>query len=86
MELKDTIEMMNSDNYQERFKAEYYQLKIRIEKLSAMLKDYKAGKLKFEPSCSYELLFSQLIYMQNYLDILLERAKFENIDLWVYKK
>ncbi len=25
MELKDTIEMMNSEDYKERFKAEYYQ-------------------------------------------------------------
>ena len=33
MELKDTIEMMNSDDYKERFKAEYYQTKIRYEKL-----------------------------------------------------
>lgn len=29
MELKDTIEMMTSDDYKERFKAEYYQTKIR---------------------------------------------------------
>lgn len=29
MELKDTVEMMLSADYKERFKAEYYQLKIR---------------------------------------------------------
>lgn len=28
-ELKDTIELMNSSDYKDRFKAEYYQLKIR---------------------------------------------------------
>ena len=33
MELKDTIEMMTSNDYKERFKAEYYQAKIRYEKL-----------------------------------------------------
>lgn len=33
MELKDTIEMMTSEDYKERFKAEYYQTKIRYEKL-----------------------------------------------------
>ena len=27
-ELRDTIEMMNSENYKERFKAEYYQVVI----------------------------------------------------------
>lgn len=26
-ELKDTIELMNSSDYKDRFKAEYYQLK-----------------------------------------------------------
>ena len=29
-ELKDTIELMNSSDYKDRFKAEYYQLKIDI--------------------------------------------------------
>lgn len=29
MELKDTIELMNSSDYKERFKAEYLQVKIR---------------------------------------------------------
>lgn len=28
-ELKDTIELMNSSDYKDRFKAEYYQLEIR---------------------------------------------------------
>lgn len=32
MELRDTAEMMNSADYKERFKAEYYQLKIRYGK------------------------------------------------------
>ena len=29
MELQETVEMMNSNDYKERFKAEYYQLKIK---------------------------------------------------------
>ena len=29
MNLKDTIEMMTSTDYKERFRAEYYQLEIR---------------------------------------------------------
>ena len=37
MELKDTVEMMNSSDSKERFKAEYYQTKIRYEKLHSML-------------------------------------------------
>ena len=35
MELKDTVEMMNSTDYKERFKAEYHQTKIRYERLKA---------------------------------------------------
>lgn len=29
MELKETVDFMNSKDYKERFKAEYYQTKIR---------------------------------------------------------
>ena len=32
MELQDTIELMNSAEYKDRFKAEYYQAKIRYDK------------------------------------------------------
>lgn len=81
MELKDTVELMNSADFKERFKAEYYQLKIRIEGLRTMLDKYKNGTLNFTPNSSYELLFTQLIYMELYLDKLEERAKFENIEL-----
>ena len=37
MELKDTVSLMQSADYKERFKAEYYQLVIRYKKLKAML-------------------------------------------------
>ena len=33
MELRDTVDMMNSEDYKERFKAEYYQTVIRYGKL-----------------------------------------------------
>jgi hypothetical protein len=73
--------MMESTDYQERYKAEYYQLKIRSEKLSVMLEKYKAGTLTFTPSCSYELLFEQLVYMRNYMRVLEERARIEEVEL-----
>lgn len=50
--MKDTIELMNSSDYKDRFKAEYYQLKIRYTKLHAMLVKLEAGKLDFTPSSS----------------------------------
>lgn len=31
MELRDTVEMMNSADYKERFKAEYYQTAFSLE-------------------------------------------------------
>lgn len=43
MKLLDTVEMMNSSDFKERFRAEYYQLKIRKEGLANMLKKYKNG-------------------------------------------
>ncbi|WP_297993935.1 hypothetical protein [uncultured Clostridium sp.] len=81
MELKDTVEMMGSSDYKERFRAEYFQLKIRLEGLSRMLFKYKAGTLNFEPSCSYDLLLEQFYNMRKYLWILEERAKIEEVDL-----
>lgn len=81
MKLNETIEMMNSADYKERFKAEYLQLKIRMEGLSAMLIKYKNGELNFTPSCSYDLLNGQLKAMGLYITYLSERAYIEGIDL-----
>ena len=81
MKLKDTIEMMQSDDYKERFKAEYYQLKIRLEKLYEMLVRYDAGTLGFVPNCSIRLLKDQLSIMRDYLYALQVRAEIEGIEL-----
>ena len=51
MELKNTVSMMESTDYKERFKAEYEQLRIRFEKLNAMLDKWDAGTLPFTPTC-----------------------------------
>ena len=81
MKLIDTVKMMNSADYKERFRGEYFQLKIRIEGLGNMLEKYKNGTLTFTPSCSYELLHSQLVVMIKYLEILEDRANIEDINL-----
>lgn len=81
MELNETIKMMNSEDYKERFKAEYLQLKIRINELSIMLVKYKNGELNFIPSCSYDLLNGQLKAMKMYASYLEERSKIENINI-----
>ena len=81
MDLKDTIEMMQSDDFKERFRAEYFQTKIRYEKLHKMLVKYEAGTLNFEHKCSIDLLAKQASFMGNYLKTLEIRAEIEGIDL-----
>lgn len=81
MILSETIEMMNSTDYKERFKVEYMQLKIRMNGLSAILEKYKAGTLTFTPSCSFDLLNGQLKAMDLYASYLEDRAIIENIEL-----
>lgn len=81
MELKDTVELMNSKDYKERFKAEYLQAKIRYDKLDAMTVKYEAGTLNFTSSCPLELLKEQKKYMGNYIRTLKIRAEIEKIDL-----
>ena len=81
MELKDTIEMMQSADYKERFKAEYYQTKIRYTKLHKMLVRADAHTLDFEPSCPLDLLREQAANMGRYLYNLEVRAEIEGIIL-----
>lgn len=81
IELKDTVELMVSENYKDRFKAEYYQAKLRYDKLHKMLIKYEAGTLDFELSCPLEILKKQACYMGNYLKMLEIRAEIEKIEL-----
>lgn len=81
IELKDTVEMMGSDDYKERFVAEYVQLKIRYDKLYAVLEKYAADKLDFKPTCPIEILYEQLDHMEAYLNILKIRADYEDVEL-----
>lgn len=81
IDLKDTIELMVSENYKDRFKAEFYQLKTRRDKLHAMIVKYAAGSLDFEPSCPLELLEEQEEAMDKYIHILEVRAEIEKIEL-----
>ena len=81
IELKDTVAMMGSADYKERFVAEYAQLKIRYKKLYAVLEKYAADKLDFKPTCPIEILYEQLDHMEAYLNVLETRAKYEDIEL-----
>lgn len=81
MELKDTVNLMNSEDYNDRLKAEYFQTKIRYDKLHKMLVKRAAGTLDFEPKCSVALLTEQKRYMGEYLRVLETRAEIEGIAL-----
>lgn len=85
MELKETVELMNSEDYKERFVAEYRQVKIRYEKLKNFCNKIEVEKMLGEEvtkhDCPLELLREQQKYMGLYLSILEKRALIENIVL-----
>lgn len=92
-ELKDTVQMMKSADYKERFKAEYYQTKIRYEKLKAFNNKIEASERtcssfheckKVEMpkhDCPLDLLKQQQSAMGEYLHVLEIRAVIEGIEL-----
>lgn len=82
MSLQETIDLMISDDYKERFLAEYFQLEERYQKLSQMCNDWDNGSISFEPTCPRSIYDLQLTAMKFYLDILTSRACIEDIDLF----
>jgi len=81
MELKETVEMMNSADYKERFKAEYQQVVIRYQKLAAMLQKWDNGELNFTPTCPRSTYNMQVRAMTDYIAVLEARAVMEGVDL-----
>ena len=81
MKLTETVDMMNSTDYKERFKAEYNQLAIRYKGLKAMLDKWDDGTLSFSPTCHRSTYNIQITAMTDYLAILEERAVMEGIIL-----
>ena len=79
--LEETVALMNSADYKERFTGEYYQLETRYLKLKAMTEKWDKGELNFTPTCPRSIYDRQLSYMLLYLFVLLERAEIEQIKL-----
>lgn len=75
MELKDTVWMMESDDYRLRLQAEYLQLKIRLIKLASAL------SLMNTDTKQYQLMKTQHNVMLRYQTILLARLEDEGINL-----
>ena len=81
-ELRDTVGLMESSDYKDRFKGEYWQTKIRYDKLHKMVVKYEANTLDFTPSTPLDILKKQLSYMGMYLYTLEIRAQLEGIELF----
>ena len=69
------------EDWKVRFRKEYYELRERFQKLDTMIDKYEKGQLEFEPKCPIDLLKGQRSTMWNYLKILEQRAKIEEIKL-----
>lgn len=80
-ELKETVALMESADYKERFAAEYYQLETRYLKLKNMCDKWDEGKLNFTPTCPRDIYNDQLKAMSDYLTILKKRAEIEGVEL-----
>lgn len=78
-ELKDTVDLMLSDDYVDRFKAEYYQLETRFIKLASMVGNW--DKLNFTPTMSKVFYIKQLHIMAMYLYYLIFRSGVEKINI-----
>ena len=76
-ELSETVGLMLSKDYKERFKAEFWQTYIRHSKLLITIVFYQ----RLDKNSQIDLLKEQLRCMEQYLIILRKRAEIENIDL-----
>ena len=72
---------MNSEDYRDRFVAEYKQLVIRYKGLMNMLDKWDRGELNFEPTCPRSTYNMQIKAMTDYIAVLEERAVMEEVTL-----
>lgn len=95
--LEEIVKLMTSENYKDRFVAEYWQTKIRYEKLKVITTKWEAinrsnchpniyekelkETLGFIPVTPLDILLEQQSMMGKYLHCLELRAVLEHIDL-----
>lgn len=77
-DLKDTVTLMISDDYKDRLLAEYWQLKIRHQKLQVAIAR-KSQRLDRDTKTPIDALQAQLHVMERYLNLLRLRAREEGI-------
>lgn len=81
MTYKESASAIFSEDYKERFKAEYTQVRERRNRLFEMIAKWDCGKLDFTPHCPRWLMENQRAYMDAYLYALELRAEIEHIPL-----
>lgn len=81
MEITEITKLLESDNYVDRFKGEYWLVRTKRDKLQNMLDKYDEGELEFEPNTPIVTLVIQCSTMAEYLSILEERAEIESVNL-----
>lgn len=81
IDMVDTIDMMMSEDYKERFRAEYYQLVIRYRRLKSLLDNWDNDSLNFSPTCPRSTYNMQIKVMTDYIAVMEARAVMEGIVL-----
>lgn len=81
MTLKDTVNLMTSPDWKDRLKAEYFQTKIRYEKLHKLIVLREVGKHGFETPIPLDSWKEQAHHMGLYLFELEKQAAIHGIDL-----
>ena len=81
MELKNTIPMMESESWVDRFIAEYEQTKIRYNKLHKLIIKREVGKHGFDAPIPLESWKTQAYHMGLYLYELEKQAAIHGIEL-----
>ncbi|KWW29285.1 MAG: hypothetical protein AUK63_1507 [bacterium P3] len=81
MNLSEIAKLMLDGDYRNRFRAEYYHLKVRLNNLKAVLKLWDENKLDFTPDCPRSIYTIQLRAMEEYLAVLEARARIENVNI-----
>ena len=81
LSLNDTVDGMVSNDYKERFIAEYQQIVIRYNGLKNMLNKWDRNELPFTPTCPRSTYNMQIKAMTDYIAVLEARAVMENVEL-----
>jgi hypothetical protein len=100
MTIEETTRLMTSPYYEDRFVAEYWQVRIRYRKLSALIAKMEAYDrlseagmtaktcvefVGFRPDVPKQTLIDQACVMREYMNLLEVRSAMEGIDLAGYR-